>query len=216
MKMSGLYDKLGREFSAGTVLFREGDEGTEMYVIQSGKVKITRRVGAQEALLAILPEGEFLGEMSIINNQPRSATATVLEAAKLLVLDGRTFEAMIRGNAEIAVRMIKKLADRLHQADEQIELLLHRDPNHRVVQYLRQESSRLGIRCDAGIRIPITIRGLAERVGLSSDEVESVIKRLEKAKLVIRTSDGGFVLPEVGKLHEFLDFLEMKERFGSF
>jgi len=215
MKPSAMYERFGREFKAGTVLFREGDPGVEMYVIQSGKVKVTRRVGSQEALLAILPEGEFLGEMSIINGQPRSATATVLEDAKLLVLDARTFEAMIRGNAEVAVRMIKKLADRLEQADAQIELLLHRDPNHRVVQYLRQESSRIGLPNDAGIRIPITLRGLAERVGLSIEEVEVVVQKLEKAKLLHRMEDGGFMLPEVGKLQDFLEFLEMKERFGS-
>jgi CRP-like cAMP-binding protein len=213
---SGLYEKYGRAFSAGEVLFREGDEGAEMYVIQAGKVKITRRVGAQEALLAILPEGEFLGEMSIINNQPRSATATVLEDARLLVLDRHTFEAMIRGNSEIAVRMIKKLADRLEQANAQIELLLHRDPNHRVVQYLRKESGRIGLRDAAGTLIPITTRGLAERVGLSVEEVSAVVGKLEQAKLVVRTEDGGFILPEVGKLQDFLEFLEMKERFGGF
>jgi len=210
-----MYEKYGRALPAGTVLFHEGEEGTQMYVIQSGKVKITRRVGAQDALLAILPEGEFFGEMSIINNRPRSATATVLEDARLLVLDGHTFEAMIRGNAEIAIRMIQKLTDRLQQADGQIELLLHRDPNHRVVQFLRQESGKIGIPSDTGTRIPITARGLAERVGLTSDEVEQVLIKLEQARLVIRTEDGGFVLPEVGKLQDFLEFLDMKERFGA-
>lgn len=212
---SSLYEKYGRAFPAGTVLFREGDDGNEMYVIQGGKIKITRSVGAQEALLAILPEGEFFGEMSIINDQPRSATATVLEDARLLVLDRHTFEAMIRGNAEIAVRMIKKLADRLEQANAQIELLLHRDPNHRVVQYLRHESRRIGMPSEAGTRIPITARGLAERVGLTTDEVEQVLAKLEQARLVLRTEEHGFELPEVGKLQDFLEFLELKERFGA-
>jgi CRP-like cAMP-binding protein len=211
----GLYDKFGGEFPAGTVLFAEGDEGAEMFVIQSGQVKISRKVGPREALLAVLPAGEFFGEMSIINNSPRSATATVLEDAKLLVIDARTFEAMIRGNSEIAVRMIKRLADRLARADAQIELLLHQDPNHRVVQFLRQESSVVGIREQAGINIPITERGVAERVGLSVSEVQAVINRLEKAKLVSRTDEGGFIIAEEGKLQDFLEFLEMKERFGA-
>lgn len=212
---SALYDKIGREFAAGTVLFREGDEGHEMYVIQDGKVKITRRVGPQEALLAILPAGEFFGEMSIISGRPRSASAIVVEDARLLVIDARTFEAMIRGNAEIAIRMIKKLADRLDQADEQIELLLRRDPNHRVVQFLRAEAGKVGLPCPEGTAIPVTERGLAQRVGLTAEEVAQVIARLEGARLLGRTADGGFVIPEVGKLQDFLEFLEMKERFGS-
>ena len=78
----------------------------------------------REVHLATLPPGEFFGEMAIINKQPRSATATVIEEAQLLVLDARTFEAMIRGNAEIAIRMIKKLAARLAQANSQVEMLL--------------------------------------------------------------------------------------------
>src|SRR5947199_7360758 len=107
-----------------------------MYVIQTGRVQLTRRVRGREAHLATLPPGEFFGEMAIVNNRPRSATATVIEDARALVIDRRTFDAMIRGNTEIAVRLIKKLANRLEQANQQIEILLVRDTNHRLVQLL--------------------------------------------------------------------------------
>ena len=81
-----------------------------------------------EKILAILGPGEFFGEMAIISNKPRNATAVVEETARLLVIDPKTFEGMIRGNSEIAVRMIKKLAERLSEADAQIENLLLSDP----------------------------------------------------------------------------------------
>lgn len=211
-----LQKKLSRSYKAGTVLFREGEEGKNMYVIQSGRVQITRRVGGQDAVLAVLPTGEFFGEMSIINDRPRSATATVLEDAVLLEIDGKTFEAMIRGNSEIAVRMVKKLADRLEQADRQIEMLLYREPNHRVVHFLRGEAQRVGRPHPAGVAIPINEAVLAERVGLNRDEVRQVLNRLDLARLLSRSADGEtLVVSEVGKLQDFLDFLEMKERFGS-
>src|SRR5450432_315206 len=105
-----LLDKFGKFYPAGTVLFREGDPGREMFVIHSGKVELTRRMKDRDALLALLPAGEFFGEMAIVNNRPRSASATVREDSWLLVIDSRTFEAMIRGKAEIAVRMIKSMA----------------------------------------------------------------------------------------------------------
>jgi CRP-like cAMP-binding protein len=210
-----LQKKFGGTYPAGTVLFREGEEAGDMFVIQSGKVQITRRVGGQEAVLAVLPEGEFFGEMSIVNNRPRSASATVVEDAVLLKIDARTFEAMIRGNAEIAMRMIKKLADRLEQADRQIEMLLYREPNHRVVHFLRGEAARAGRPHPEGVAIPINEQELAERVGLSRDEVRQVLNRLDLARLLSRSSDGkALVVSEVGKLQDFLDFLEMKERFG--
>src|ERR1700760_1424535 len=127
-----LFQRFGREFKRGDVLFREGEPGKEMYVIQSGRVNIIKTVRDTEKILATLGAGEFFGEMALLNNKPRSAGAAMAEDGKLLVIDPRTFEAMIRGNVEIAVRLIKKLSDRLQEADEQIENLLLRDPSSRV------------------------------------------------------------------------------------
>ena len=169
----------------------------------------------KETVLAVLPAGEFLGEMSIINNLPRSATARVVEDAQVVVIDGRTFEAMIRGSSEIAVRLIKKLASRLDEAGRQIEVLLCRDPNSRVVHYLRQEAERTGVAAAAGIAVNLDESDLAERLGLTDSEVHTVVNRLERARLVSRTANGGFLIAEVGKLQDFLDFLEMKERYGT-
>src|SRR3954464_9017517 len=104
-----LFQRFGRDYPRGTTLFREGDPGKEMYVLQSGKVAISKKVRDVEKVLAILGPGEFFGEMAIISNKPRNASAAVEEEARVLVIDPRTFEAMIRGNSEIAVRMIKKL-----------------------------------------------------------------------------------------------------------
>jgi CRP-like cAMP-binding protein len=133
---SGLYRRFGKDFPAATVLFREGETGGEMFVIQSGKVRISVTVRSLEKVLGVLGPGEFFGEMSILNNRPRSATATVVEDAKLLVIDPRTFDAMVRQNADIAVRMIKKLAARLQDADDQISNLLLKDRSSRVVHAL--------------------------------------------------------------------------------
>ena len=104
-----LIERFGRTATAGTVLFREGDSGTEMFVIQSGKIRLSRNIRGAEKVLAELPAGEFFGEMSIINDKPRAATAVVVEDAQLLVLDPRTVEAMIKANTEIAVRMVLRV-----------------------------------------------------------------------------------------------------------
>src|SRR5919199_2721966 len=128
-----LFNRFGKELPRGTVLFREGEPGKEMFVIQSGRIAISKSVRDVEKVLAVLGPGEFFGEMAIISNKPRNATATVSENARLLIIDPKTFEGMIRSNGEISVRMIKKLADRLAEADAQIEALLMSDPSSRVV-----------------------------------------------------------------------------------
>jgi CRP-like cAMP-binding protein len=209
-----MFERFGHSYPAGHVLFREGEPGKHMYVIQSGRVQLTRRVRGSEQHLASLPPGEFFGEMSIVNNQPRSATATVIEDAHVLVLDARTFEAMIRGNAEIALRMIKKLAARLAQANGMVETLLRQDLNHRIVNQLRLLADQRGFGEGLGVRIDISTDELAELVGAKPVEVKEGIDRLEKARLLTKEV-GTVFIAEVGKLGEFLEFLDMKERFGS-
>src|SRR5574342_71629 len=208
-----LFQRFGREFPRGTVLFREGDPGREMFVIQAGRVDISKRVGGSEKLLSTLGQGEFFGEMSILDNAPRSATATCAEDSKLLVIDPKTFEAMIRGNAEIALRMIKKLADRLQEADHQIENLLMGDAGSRVVHrllLLAEKAARGG----GAVRIETSPHDLAARVGVKPEQVDDVLMKLLKAKIVAVHPDA-IVVPDVGKLRQFLEFLQMKAQFGD-
>jgi CRP/FNR family cyclic AMP-dependent transcriptional regulator len=119
-----LFQRFGRDFPRGAVLFREGEPGGEMYVVQRGQVRISKRLGDGEKVLSTLGPGEFFGEMAVLSGRARSATATCVEDCRLLVVDGRTFEAMLRANGEISVRMIRKLAERLQQSNERIEHLL--------------------------------------------------------------------------------------------
>jgi CRP-like cAMP-binding protein len=215
-----LLERFAINYPAGTVLFREGDEGNDMYVIQSGRVEISRTIGESQRTLAILPPGEFFGEMAIVNDRPRSATARVSEAAKLLVIDRDTFEAMLRGKTEIAVRMIKTMGSRLERANQQIELLLLKDSNHRVVQCLRRLAEDHTPASGGAVIIPVSHVEIAARVALPPDEVLDILQRLAMARLIIHTSEAGletdgYVIPEVGRLLEFLEFLELKERFDG-
>jgi CRP-like cAMP-binding protein len=208
-----LFQRFGREFPKGHVLFREGESGREMYVVQSGKVNITKRVRDTEKILATLGAGEFFGEMSILNNKPRSAGAVMAEPGKLLVIDPRTFEAMIRGNVEIAVRLIKKLSERLQEADEQIANLLMRDPASRVVHFLLQ-NAKLAKDTPKGKLIPVHPAELHGRMGLSAAEVSQAIEKVARAR-IIQVVPEGVLVPDFARMQSYLEFLEMKERFGD-
>jgi CRP-like cAMP-binding protein len=216
----GLLDRYVLDYEPGTVLFREGDPGREMYVIQSGQIEISREIGQRHQVLALLPAGEFFGEMAIINGRPRSATATVKQRARLLVIDGETFESMLRRKAEIAMRLIKALATRLERANQQVELLLLKHSNHRVVQCLRQLADEHAVDGETAVYIPSSHIDIADRVALPADEVMDILQRLALARLVVHASEAGvdgdgYIVPEVGRLLEFLEFLELRERFGD-
>ena len=210
-----LFARFGRTCPAGTVLFEEGAHGDSMFVLQSGRVRITKASKDGTKTLAVLGPGEFLGEMAILNNKPRTATAVVVEDARLLVIDAKTFEAMVVGNVEIAVRLIKKLARRLDNADALIEILMHRDPKARVILGLSREAETSGIEQEDGsVLVPLTRIGLAEQIGLTSDETADVLARLGRLNMVDETEDG-FVITDRQRLVEFLEFLEMREQFEA-
>jgi len=118
------FAKFLTHFDEGHVLFREGEDGEDMFIIQSGKVAIKKKVKDGDTTLAVLEKGDFFGEMVILERAPRSATAEVVEAGDLIVINGETFGDMIRANPEIAVRMMRKQSIRLRETNKQLEMVM--------------------------------------------------------------------------------------------
>lgn len=105
------------EVAAGEFIFREGDLGTEMFIIHEGRVGIFQQVGTEETQLALFEKGDFFGEMSLLEDLPRTASAKALTEVKLLQINGATFSQMLRDHPEIAIRMMRKLSRRLRETD---------------------------------------------------------------------------------------------------
>jgi CRP/FNR family cyclic AMP-dependent transcriptional regulator len=209
-----LFQRFGKEFPKGTVLFREGETGKEMFVLQAGRVVITKTVRDTEKTLAVLGPGEFFGEMALISNKPRNATAVVEEAARLLVIDPKTFEGMVRGNSEIAVRMIKKLAERLSEADAQIENLLLTDPSSRVVHQILQACQTRGRAREEGVEIDFNLREMPRLTGVGEAGIRAMVDRLERSGLVERSGDR-LTVRDTARLTDYLAYLELRWKFGE-
>ena len=118
------FAKFLTRFKTGHILFNEGDDGEEMFIVQSGKVAIKKKVKDGDTVLATLEKGDFFGEMAVLERLPRSATAEVAEDADIIVISGETFGDMIKANPEIAVRMLRKYSIRLREATKQIERVM--------------------------------------------------------------------------------------------
>ncbi len=118
------FAKFLTHFQAGTVLFHEGDEGDDMYIVQTGRVAIKKKVKDGEAVLATMEKGDFFGEMAILERLPRSATAEVIEEGDLIVISSEVFGDMIKANPEIAVRMLRKYSIRLRETNKQLEQVM--------------------------------------------------------------------------------------------
>lgn len=107
---------------AGQYLFREGDAGAEMYIVESGSIAILRTARGSEPL-AVLEPGDFLGEMSVLEDQPRFASALAQTSCRLLRIERAAFAELLRQNVEIAVRIMRKLALRQRRAEQRISEL---------------------------------------------------------------------------------------------
>lgn len=205
-----LYARFGKKIPAGTVLFQEGDLGEEMFIVQSGKVKISKRIRGVEKTLATLDKGEFFGEMAILNDKPRSASAETVEDCEMLVIDRKTFEALIRGNSEIAVRFIKRLADRLREANEQMEALMIKDNTSRLVSILAkqvQERKKSG-------EFSLSIEELAGMAGIEVVHARTILEKLASVR-IIEVSGDKVVIKNQDQVDKLVRYLEMREIFGE-
>lgn len=115
-------------FEAGARIFSEGELGTEMYIIQDGEVHICKRLGTDSHVLSTLQKGDFFGEMAVLESTPRTADAIAHTNVRLILINGSRFDEMIRKNPEIAVRIMRKYAKRLREAN----LLLERFAGHGI------------------------------------------------------------------------------------
>jgi CRP-like cAMP-binding protein len=104
---------------AGKTVFREGERGEEMFIIEDGEVEIVKLHGPVERLLSTLGPGDFFGEMSLLEGQPRLATARAKSDVKLLPIDASTFDQLLRDNPEITIRMMRRLSQRLRRYEEE-------------------------------------------------------------------------------------------------
>ena len=113
-----------------TQLFHKGDQGAGMYLIESGRIRISiTDQDDQEVTLADLAQGDFFGEMALIDGRNRSADARVIEDARLAVLSRPDFLAFVRANPDVALGMLGALSDRLRRTDELLRSRVSRNAN---------------------------------------------------------------------------------------
>lgn len=212
--MEKLYEKYGKSMPSGTVIFNEGETGNEMFIIHEGRVRISKKVRSIETTLAELGKGDFFGEMAILERGPRSATAVALTDLKVLVLDEKTFELLLKSNPEVPLRMMKKMAERLRSADNRIETLLFKDSTSKVVDMISKMAKKRGIESDKGVVIKTTVSDLAGRVGLDVDKTRGVLETLVERKFLLMEEDQ-LIIRNPKNLSKILSFIELKEQLGD-
>lgn len=165
-----------RSYPKNSVILFEDDPGDSLYVVVTGLVKVVL-IGedGREVILSVLKEGDFFGEMSLIDDQPRSAHVIAMEDSTLLVVRREDFQHRLREAPGIAVGMLRAMSRRLREADEKIGGLVLLDVNGRVAKLLLSMADE-----NDGVHITrrVTHHTIAQMVGSSRETVSRTMRDL--------------------------------------
>ncbi|TFG83637.1 MAG: cyclic nucleotide-binding domain-containing protein [Spirochaetales bacterium] len=183
--LDGSTEEFNRFYPKDTMVFSEGMQGSELYIIQKGSVKITKIVENTEVLLAVLKAGDIFGEMALLENKPRSASAIAYEDAYLLAVNKANFERMVQAQPQVVTRLTQLLAERLWFIYKQLANTLITDPMGRMYDalHMQLEKNRVPMRNGATYAFDFGPKELVNMVGLPIAEGNLVVQQLLSNRL---------------------------------
>ena len=189
-ELGHIADKMvAKHFENGNYIFLEDSEGEQCFFVLEGSVKVTRlSKDGREVILAMLNEGDFFGEMSLLDGESRSANVIALEKTKVLTLDRNDFIAVVNDYPQIAVQLLKELARRLRKSDRQIASLSLSDAEKRIALCIIRFADEQGVIQNGKVSIPKAPiqQDIANMAGTSRETVSRALGLLEKEDLIER------------------------------
>ncbi|MFI5280381.1 MAG: Crp/Fnr family transcriptional regulator [Gemmatimonadales bacterium] len=171
-----------REYPKNSVILFEDDPGDALYIVSTGQVKVVL-IGedGREVILSVLGDGDFFGEMSLIDDEPRSAHVIAMKDSQLLVLRRDDFQTQLKEHPTIALKLLRELVQRLRRADEKIGGLVLLDVNGRVAQLLLDLADESG---GPKITRKLTHHTIAQMIGSSRETVSRAMRELVEKGLI--------------------------------
>ena len=196
-----------RNYPKDTMIFSECQSGQDMFIIQSGQVKISKVVDDNEVILAVLQRGDFFGEMALLENKPRSASAIAHEDCVLMAVNRKNFDQMVATQAQLITRLTITLAERLWSMSRQLTNAQLRDPMFKLFDMLalQLEKNRVPLGKTASHQFDLTPYDLAHMCGIPQEEQAIVLAQFIKDPRVRLVSNKIYIADcrELMKASEF-------------
>ena len=205
-----LLQRFGKRLTAGQVIYREGDLGQEAYLLQEGRVRLIKRVRTAERSLMVLRPGDLFGESAFIAGAPRSSTAIALSDGAALAFDNATFQNLLENNRPVAARMVQQLVRRLRDAEDQIEIMMLRDTQSKIVNALLKLAQQTPTDGRGTAFLQISPMELSTRVGMDVETVKRGVQKLREGQY-LRVIDERVEIPDVDSLKRLFALLGLKE-----
>jgi CRP-like cAMP-binding protein len=171
------FGRFARTYKSGEMIFSEFEFGDTFYFIQSGRVELVKILGNVEKMLDILQPNDMFGEMSILENSPRSATAIALDEVTLLEFNRQTFEVLMQGNPPIALRLLRMFTKRIYDTKRRYMTLTLTEPEVRVADvFLTLDESLPDLKRSTDSReFPVKTDDIARWAGLSPAQAKQAL-----------------------------------------
>ena len=181
-------DELSRMYPKDTMIFSESQPGSELYIIQKGQVKISKVVDDNEVLLAVLNPGDIFGEMALLENKPRSASAIAYEDCTVLAVNRDNFQQMVKSQPQLIARLTTTLSERIWLMYKQLANTLISDIQGKMydMMCLQLEKNRVPFDNNPYI-FSFGPRELATMCGIPSEKQEEAVRELLQNKKIILT-----------------------------
>ncbi|HYU61365.1 MAG TPA: Crp/Fnr family transcriptional regulator [Solirubrobacterales bacterium] len=195
-----------RSFPKGVRVFHEGDHSDACYIVRSGDLRVTREHSDGRAIaLATLGPGDIFGELAMLDGEARSASVEALSDSELLALPAGDVRALLRGSAEITVKLVIALTRRLRESNERIARQSFQTVPSRVAGVLSQliAEEAAGLDRRDGVTVRMTQADLAQLAGTSRESVSRFLAVLERAG-VVRVGRGRVTVLEPRRLRGYI------------
>jgi len=138
-----LFDKFGKIFEPGQIIFCEYETGNDFYFIQEGHVKIIKTMANAQKTLDVMEQGDIFGEMAILEEAPRSATAIAVDRVRVLHFNRANFDSLMHGNPQLALRLLVIFSTRIYDAKRRLQILLLDDLQAKVADVFLMLAEKL-------------------------------------------------------------------------
>ncbi|MDR0527195.1 MAG: cyclic nucleotide-binding domain-containing protein [Spirochaetaceae bacterium] len=165
-------------YNDGEIIFAEFERGDKFYLIQSGSVEIIKTFGEASKTIDILKPGETFGEMALLEDSPRSATAIALGETKLTAFGRDGFEQLVLTNPQLAFRLLKMFVRRIYEAKRRALILGLNEPNARVADVflmLDENNTHTSVSTETKREFTVTIDSIARWAGLSVSQAKESV-----------------------------------------
>lgn len=185
-----------RHFRRGEQIFSADASGDCLYVLVSGRIKIYSSSGARSKTFALLDPGDFFGEMALLGQATRSASARAILDSELLVLQRKDFRRFLKLDSGLTLAILSTLCDRLRKADHQIEMLSFQNVVGRTAVTLLELEHKYGKAAAGGnlIDADITQQEMADLVGTAREIISRVLTRFRKMDAIVFDKDTGKIV----------------------